>query len=39
MAYLHYGPQLRIRLDPATIDNAMQEIAAHATRGLSLIHI
>jgi hypothetical protein len=33
MRYLHYGSQLRIRLDPVAIDNAMEEIAAHATRG------
>ena len=33
MAYLHYGSELRIRLDEAVMEHAMDEIASHATRG------
>jgi len=33
MGYLHYGSELRIRLDEAAMEHAMEEIASHATRG------
>jgi hypothetical protein len=33
MGYLHYGSELRIQLDEAVLEHAVEEIAAHATRG------
>ena len=33
MGYLHYGTELRIQLDEAALEHAVEEIAAHATRG------
>ena len=33
MALLHYGPELRIRLDVAATRLVMEAIGAHATRG------
>ena len=33
MAVLHYGSDVRIRLDPATTRQVMEAVGAHATRG------
>ena len=33
MTYLHYGSEVRIRLDPAATKLAMEAVGAHATRG------
>jgi hypothetical protein len=33
MAFLHYGTELRIQLDEPGLRQAMETIAAHATRG------
>ncbi len=33
MALLHYGSDLRIRLDIATTRQVMEAVAAHASRG------
>lgn len=33
MALLHYGSELRIRLDASATRQAMEAIGAHATRG------
>jgi hypothetical protein len=33
MALLNYGPQLQIRLDPATTRQVREAVDAHATRG------
>jgi hypothetical protein len=33
MTLLHYGPDLRIQLDPSTMRQLTEAIAAHATRG------
>ena len=33
MAFLHYGSDLRIQLDPMAAKHAVETIGAHATRG------
>ena len=33
MSFLHYGLELKLHLDPATVRQAMETIGAHATRG------
>ncbi len=33
MAFLHYGSQLPIQLDPSAIKLAIEAVGAHATRG------
>ena len=33
MAYLHYGSELRIRLDDTAAKLVMEAVASHATRG------
>lgn len=33
MAFLHYGTEIRIRLDEAATKLVMEAIASHATRG------
>jgi hypothetical protein len=33
MALLHYGSELRIRLDAATTRQVMEAVGAHASRG------
>jgi hypothetical protein len=33
MPYLHYGPEMRLKLDAANTKRAIEAIGAHATRG------
>jgi hypothetical protein len=33
MALLHYGPEVRIRLDAAAARQVMEAVGAHASRG------
>lgn len=33
MALLHYGSEVRLRLDPATVRQMVEAVGAHATRG------
>lgn len=33
MAFLHYGPDLRLQLDQTVTKRIMEAVASHATRG------